>query len=33
MIDIKNLTKTYNIGKMSIEILKGIDQEVEKVHF
>lgn len=25
MIDIKNLTKTYNIGKMSIEILKGID--------
>ena len=30
MIDIKNLTKTYNIGKMSIEILKGIDLTVNK---
>ena len=30
MIDIKNLTKTYNIGKMSIEILKGIDLKVNK---
>ena len=30
MIDIKNLTKTYNIGKMSIEILKGIDLTVNE---
>lgn len=30
MIDIKNLTKTYNIGKMSIEILKGINLTVNE---
>ena len=30
MIDIKNLTKTYNIGKMSIEILKCIDLTVNE---
>lgn len=30
MIDIKNLIKTYNIGKMSIEILKGIDLTVNE---